>query len=157
RDMNTITTGSSYATINEVWEQFRNGQASLSKDDLSQVKTALVAQGESTTNLDDIIDNYDKIDINKDGTISPDELQTYTKSATSSGSASGGSASSGGASSAGKTLTKDSLVALSEKIASAGGTVPPSLEQLINNFSSIDADQDGIITLTELKTYTQAT
>jgi hypothetical protein len=48
----------------------------MSKDDLTKLDQKLKSEGKDTTNLDKIIDNFDKLDTDGNGTVSMGELQS---------------------------------------------------------------------------------
>ena len=47
----------------------------LNKDDLTKLQQKLKSEGKDTSNLDKIISNFDKLDTDKDGKVSIDELK----------------------------------------------------------------------------------
>jgi len=66
--------------INQQIQDFQNGKINISKEELTNIVSDEIKQGQDPSNsVLDIIDSYDKIDTNNDG-ISYDEFKTYKNS-----------------------------------------------------------------------------
>ena len=136
----SVSTASTTTDLNTQIEEFRAGKAKLSKDTLAEIREKMKADGQSTTDIDTVISDYDKIDLNRDG-MSYDELQVYTKSAKLQG---------------GKVrqniFSKDQLSNLRDSLA-AKGTDTSKLDSAISFFDAADSDGDGLVSASELKAY----
>lgn len=75
--------GSRYESLRTQFESFRSGNSKLQKSDLEELQTALSSEGTSgsasNTGIDELIENFSKIDTNGDG-ISSEELDSAAQS-----------------------------------------------------------------------------
>jgi Ca2+-binding EF-hand superfamily protein len=134
----TIGSLSSLGQIQDCFEKLRSGQVTLSKEDLTNL------EADVSSAFDELLSNYDTIDINGDG-ISSAELQTYNRSKGINGSGK----------SAPPSLSKDELTAMRDKIAEEEGEAPEALNSVIKNFDAADTDQDGKVSAEEFRVYAE--
>lgn len=130
----------------ERFTAFKNG-ANITKQELDQAR----AKHPQSEALAQAADNYDKIDINGDG-ISLKEYQTYART---QGFKSQTAAPAADDQSAFKFLTKDHLSEIADKLENRDPNASSVLRQVLTDFSSIDTDGDGKISIDEFKTYAQ--
>lgn len=146
-EINTTATNSpSVSALRQQMQAFRKGKANISKDDLSSFESVLKAKGADTAKIDNLINNYDKIDLNGDG-ISASELQTYKKTTGQASSDSDGKDSG---------LTKDSPQKMIDNITANGMVVPSGMKTMLANFDAVDTTKDGSISHDEMSTYAKA-
>lgn len=120
--------------------QFCHGRINLNKADLEAAKTKRESEGKSTTKLDNLIANYDKIDLNSDG-ISKAELRSYRRAERAANDHSG--------------PTKEQLESLRDKLSEKGRSTE-NLDKVIQGFNDADANQDGSLNRWEMREYAKA-
>ncbi|MBU0692237.1 EF-hand domain-containing protein [bacterium] len=130
--------------------QFRNGESTLSKDDLSQIASqSKGTQKNATDPLQTLISNFESIDLDGNG-MSLGELQDYVESNDLNLAADRKTSHRpDGPPPAPKSLTKDDLNQMIDEIALKNGQAPEDLQALHDSFDTADSDQDGTISQDE--------
>lgn len=148
------SSGSPWEDIRARVQSFKSGKTSLSKDDLSAIKTKLDAKGGAVAgDIDAVYANFDKVDTSGDGSISFSELANYAPNLPSISNAGAGAAGPPGGGP--PSLSQDALTSFRDKVAAAGGDTT-GLNKLLSNFSTADANGDGKLSPDEFKAYAQA-
>ncbi len=179
--------GSPQTTLQERIQAFKQGEGTLQKADLADLKNGVEAVApKAGTPIQAILDAFDRIDQNKDG-ISAQELAEFAGAnappsrpgraggppprGVGGGGVNGGmgglpvmvvmmpqggapsAASAGGAQGNGdpKAVSKEDLMNLKNLLEKAGLKVPEELQNLIDSFDKLDADQSGTLSLSEVR------
>lgn len=128
---------------NEIQQQvadFKNGKGTVTRDALTKLQSQLKAEGTSNQEINDVLENYDKIDLNGDG-VSLDELKVYNRKAQLKDNNS-------------QAITKEKLSAIRDSLAKEGGDTS-SIDNVLGYFDDADIDQDGVVSVGELRAYEQ--
>ena len=134
----------STTSVRSMYHQFRAGKKNLSEQNLQEAQSELEAAGRSTTQVEDLLANYDNIDTDGDG-ISAKELAAFKKLH--------GLDTEEGPDSDGKNV--DELTTERDRIAAAGGDTE-GLDKLIAGFTTADTDANGSLTREEFEAYADA-
>jgi Ca2+-binding EF-hand superfamily protein len=136
--------------IRSRFQQFEQGEANLSKEDLTQIQSqSKSAKSSKTDPLQTLISNFDKIDLDGNG-MSLEELQTYAASNDLNLAATGKPAHRpGGRPPEPKDLSEDDLNQMISEITLKNGQAPTELQAMLDSFSTVDVDQDGMISSDE--------
>ena len=111
----------------------------------SQLTSLQNSSSDSESSISQLVDSFDTVDLNKDGTISLDELQTYDKTGKLG-------LLGGGAPDAPKAMTVDELTEMRDNIAAEGGDTT-ALDAAIESFGSVDTDGDGEASFEEFSAF----
>ncbi len=162
---------------NSVWaqmQQFRSGKTNLQKTDLQQMQqqaaqTQSQNQTQSASPFDSLLALFDEIDQNQDG-ISIDELKSFAAENGMQKGGPGGSGkpagpppgpplsmmfelgptSRGGGGEMPESVSKEELLEIQSQMEAEGMEVPKQLSKMIENFESLDSDQDGKVSIDEM-------
>lgn len=121
----------------------RKNRPNLTKDMLQEIRDGLADSGKqdkATSKLDNLLTNFDKVDLNGDGSISSDELKSYQKTLNQGDPKNGDQTE----------FTKDDLQQLRDKLSRFGGKLPQGLDLVISQFDQVDTDGDGKVSKAEL-------
>jgi len=154
--MDVSSVGSSsqaYGTNAATFRNFRNGQGTISEDDLDQITSQMESSGMKVPDLlQKMQSNFKSIDTNGNG-ISYDELQTYAKA---NGLSLPKGPPRGDGQDGPQAMTKDDLVKMRDKIAATDSKAADGITQVIDQFDAADTNKDGKVDGDEMQAFAKA-